>query len=156
MATWQYDLQLIPRSVLVGVFGSVPNQLDSDTFNDTDWWSEHACPDYEAALGSLLKESESWSAGMRNWGDDDGNFISVFLEDSQIAEIGVRFDVRALDPDFVEGVCNFSKQCDCLFFTEDLKLIEPDPSLLLDEIGHSDAFAFVSDPVGFLNRRKSP
>ena len=89
---------------------------------------------------------------MRNWGADDSNYISVFLEDSQIVEIGVRFDVRALDLDFVQGVCKFSRQCDCVFRTEDLKLIEPDPGLLLEAIRGSKAFAFVSDPVEFLKR----
>ncbi len=155
MATWQYYLHLIPRPALIGLFGSVPKYLDSDTFNDTDWWSEYSCSDYEAALGSLLKESGSWSETIGNWGDDDGNFISVILEDGRVAEIGVRLDVRALDPNFVKGLCKFSRQCDCLFFTEDLKLMEPAPRLLLDEIVRSDAFAFVSDPVGFLKKRQA-
>lgn len=154
MATWQYDLQLIPRAKLVELFGEVSPRLDSETYEVTDWWSGQVCAGYDEVLARFLKEGGSWSEEIRNWGDEQGDFISVVYEENQVTEIRVRIDVRELNHEYLRILCDFARRYESLFLTEDLKLIEPDLNLLLRQIAESDAFAFVEDPATFLNSIK--
>ena len=154
MATWQFDLHLIPRAKLIELYGEVPVDLNRATLDRHEWWSGEAY-DYDEALNVFLNESTSWSEQIRNWGDEQGNCVCVILEDNEVAEIYARVDVRSIDRAFLENLSEFSRERDCLFLTENGKLIEPEVDLLLREIVKSNAFAFVSDPIGFLNSIKS-
>lgn len=154
MATWQFDLHLIPRAKLIELYGEVPADLDRDTLDRHEWWTGESVA-YDEALNAFLNESTSWSEHFRNWGDEDGNCVCVILEDNEVAEIYARVDVRSLDRAFLENLSEFSRKRVCLFLTEDGKLIEPNVDLLLSEIAQSNALAFVSDPVGFLEKIKS-
>ena len=156
MATWQYDLHLIPRAKLIELFSTLPNRLDRDTFDQIEWWENEGrtIQDAELRLGTFLRPRSSWTERIKYWGKDDGDCVSVFVEGNRIAEIGVRINIQKLDSDFVENVCKFSKLYQCLLLTEQLRLIEPDRDSLLEEIANSDASAFVLDPTAYLNRQK--
>ena len=152
LATWQFTVHFIPRTKLVLLFGQVPDSLDPETFDSTDWWKEQVCQHYESSVGSFLKERRSWSESIKAWGEEDGDRLNLLFEEGHIVEMEVRIDVRTLNMDFLENVCSFAKRCDCLLFTEELALIEPEVDLLLHEIGRSNASAFVASPIGFLDR----
>lgn len=72
---------------------------------------------------------------------------------TQVTEIFVRVDVRNLNCKFLGIVLRLAAKCDCALLTEDMRLIEPDEGLLLDEIERSPAAQFVEDPARFLERR---
>ena len=153
MATWQYAVHLIPRRKLIQLFSDVPKSVDRETFNSTDWWNpEDRCPDYEAYISLFLKESQPWSKDIRAWGDEQGDYISVMSDSGHVLEVEARIDVRQLNKVFIENLCRFASTCDCLLLTEDSILVEADFNLLLHQIGQSKAYAFVSDPVGFLDK----
>lgn len=156
MATWQFDLHLIPRSKLVELFGTVPTHLDQKSFDELLWWENQGCSidDMELSLGSFLRPRRSRTADIKCWGDEDGDCVSVIVDDHRIAEIAVRINVQTLDPEFIENVCTLSTLYKCVLRTERSKLIEPDRDLLLQEIAHSAAAAFVLDPIQYLKRLK--
>jgi len=153
MATWQFTVHLIPRTSLDLLFpAGIPDSLDREIFDSTEWWKEPLCQDYESEISSFLKEGKSWSESIRAWGEEDSDRLNLLFDNGHIAEVEVRIDVGKLDSRFLEDICTFAKLCDCLLMTEEFALIEPDVELLLDQIGKSNAWKFVSDPAGFLKK----
>lgn len=153
MATWQFTVHLIPRTKLVQLFSEIPDFLDREIFDSINWWDEKDISQhYDSEIGSFLNESQSWSESIKIWGQEDSDHLSVLFDNGRVVEVEVRIDVRALNLVFVENVCSFARLCDCLLLTEGMALVEPEVDLLLHQIGKSNAFSFVSDPVEFLDK----
>jgi hypothetical protein len=153
MATWQFDLHLLPRSKIIERYSKIPAQLSDEEFTTMDWWSGVALPaDYESILGSFLPKYISWNKNASTWGSEDSDLIEIFFENNALVEIWVRIDARKLNISILERVSHFAKLCDCiLFLGESRKLIEPDPLSLNYDIKRSDAYKFVMNPRGFLD-----
>jgi hypothetical protein len=137
---------------VVHLFVEIPNSLDRETFDESDWWEDQLmCKDYQSIISSFLEEGVSWSKSLRLWGDLEKDCVSILMDNHRIVEVEIRIDVRRVNTSYVENICHFAKLCDCMLLTEDLNLIEPDGELLLRQIVHSKASKFVSDPVSFLH-----
>jgi hypothetical protein len=151
MATWQFDLHLIPRSELQKVFGYVPTKLDRETFNAVNWWQTFHLPSqYREMLSGFAQAGTSWCEEIELWGDMEGDRVEVCRDEGEIDTVYIRINAANLNSDFINGVSDFAQACDCLIFTEDKELIEPVPKLLGKAVLQSNAARFVADPHEFL------
>jgi hypothetical protein len=72
-------------------------------------------------------------------------------DDSAIADIFIRVDVRSLSQVFLVNLLELARKNDWLLRTQDERVFRPSLSRLLAAIHKSDAFRFVEDPRAFLD-----
>lgn len=151
MATWQYDLYVIPRARAVELFETVPEHMDRELVDRIDWWQGHHLPDnYKSIINTLLPARESWNENSEAWGEEDGDSLEVIGENEDTAEVFVRINTAEISNAFIEGLINLAQYCRCLLLLmENMKLIEPDLELLLVEIKRSKAMQYVKSPSMF-------
>ena len=75
--------------------------------------------------------------GYRAWGSDNGDRLDVSFSEEELYEILARIDVTQVNSDFVEHVCELARKLDALLMLPDLRVIEPDPDVLLAELRQS-------------------
>jgi hypothetical protein len=147
MATWQFDVYLVPRSKLETVLGEIPERISPAQFDSTTWWDDAALPPgYTQLLSSFLSEQRSWSTELRTWGAEDGNRIDVGYTGTALSDVRVRFDLRHVDIGFVEAVVRLAQKADCWLVTEELEAIPPLTEKLFTEVMNSSARRFTVDP----------
>lgn len=150
MAIWQYTTYPIPREKVIRDFSSLPKTLSREKFDATDWWKDVTLPqNYEKVISSFLSKNSSWDKNTKVWGKEDETEISIFFENHKIVEIMIRLDTRDLSLKLLESICSFLRDCDCLIFTEDLKLIKPEVKTLVEKLKESKAFSFSKNPEEF-------
>lgn len=59
------------------------------------------------------------------------------FSEEELEQILARIDVTQVNSDFVEHVCELARKLDALLMLPDLRLIEPDPDVLLAELRQS-------------------
>lgn len=79
----------------------------------------------------------------------EGDRIEVCKED-KTDTVYIRVNAVNLSTSFISGVSNFAQACDCLIFTENKEIIEPNPELLGKAILQSNAARFITNPREFL------
>lgn len=152
MAIWQFDLHLVPRSRVIGVYSSLPKEIERDVFDSTEWWENYKPPsNFEELITSFLPANTSWIIDTKTWGEEDSHRVDVMYQDEEVSEIYVRIDVRKLHQSFVGNIVNLARDCDCLVLTQDKRLLEPHIDKLTFEIERSSAFQFVENPEVFFN-----
>lgn len=154
MATWQYDIDLIPRAV-VDESPEIVLALMAKSEEDIDsaaWW-KHLDDEqtFIEALSKLLPAAESWCDSIQMWGTYEGDRIEVSRENDRIELVHARIDVGQISEDFIRGIVDIAKRFDLLIFTEETRMIEPDYHGLLRSIKSSNAARFVKDPKRFLS-----
>ena len=152
MALWQFSFHLVPRTVLLHSFGVVPCQITGDEFASLTSWTQVNREELEGRIGQILPINPDQSfIQMRLWGTFEENRIELIDDDNgACAEIYGRFDLRELKQELVIGVLGFAQAYDALLLTSDLNVIEPRLDCVVQAIMESRAFAFVSDPRGFI------
>jgi hypothetical protein len=153
MATWQFDIDLLPRKQLVTMFGAVPTVLSEDLLDAAASWKEQLLPaDWGSRISKFLPEAQSWSPQIRMWGEEDGDRLSVVYDDLGHAEgISVRIDARNPSQQFFEDLVEFANSIDAVFLVmEDFQLVEPGVDALVTRMNKSNACRFVEDPHEFL------
>ena len=129
MATWQFDVNLIPQ--------------DSDELPSVD--------ELAARLSRVLEEAESWASDLRIWGTEDGNRVDLWLGGDSVEEVGVRIDVRDGWSEFCGAVLVLAADLGLALREAGTGAgIESTPRGLRSAIASSDAARFVSDPKLFL------
>jgi hypothetical protein len=152
MATWQFDVHLIPRAELLNIFGFLPAKIDKESFNARNWWHNTKLPNgYREILSSFVPVGSSWCEDIELWGDEEGDRIDVSHDEGRIDAVYVRISAISLNKSFVSCVAQFAQTCDCLILTEDDQLIEPSPDLLGKAVLQSNAARFVANPRKFLD-----
>jgi hypothetical protein len=158
MATWQFDVHLIPRCKLQQVFGFIPHMLDKEAFDATNWWQNVALPTHYRELLSALvpfNASVPFDASscedIELWGDMEGDRVEVCRHEGEIDSVYVRINVTDLNTAFINGISSFAQACDCLIFTEDKRLLEPSADLLDKAVLQSNAARFVANPRASLD-----
>ena len=154
MATWQYDIQLIPKSSLLEVYQNIPSYLTFEDYDKKDWWDGKLLPsDFESRIEECLPIwNRSWSPSSKAWGWEQGDRIEIHYSEKKVDEIYIRIDVRNLNETFLELVVCLAVLADCLIWAvESNRLIKPNLYELLQEIHLSSAYKFVTNPEGFLN-----
>jgi|SRR5689334_1869968 len=150
MASWQFDLYLIPKERLVALVGTYPIAISRELFENTAWWEGGAAPNVlEADLASFLPGTKSWSSDIAVWGEENGNRIDVLYEGDEIIEIFVRIDLRQRDRRFVVDLIRFAKNHETVLLTTNMRVLEPTLNNLIKAMEESDAHLFVNDLKGF-------
>src|SRR3712207_611956 len=110
MATWQFDLHLIPQKKIQDLYGIIPSQIDNNVDEIKESWIGYwPHKNYDNFLNSYLEEVETWSTDIRIWGEEIGNRVDIVLESSQVESIFVRIDVREIDNAFLKVVADFAR-----------------------------------------------
>jgi hypothetical protein len=157
MATWQFDLYIVPREKLVEVAGVTAQRISQQQFEQTEWWEGASLPPhYVQVLTTLLPRAESWSPGVEIWGTEDGNRIDVYRSGGAVQEVRFRIDVRAIDVGVLEAVARFADNAGCALLTEEFEVVPPTLDAMLKEIRNSSAHRFLLDPGAFLEQGDIP
>jgi hypothetical protein len=174
MATWQFNLFLIPRISLLTRYKQIPIKLyidhgiednrlktnleayEIDDALDIAWWTDLNI--HTSDLFPIIEEfaaiGNNWGTeSLKNFGDSDKDDIHVLFnkDTQQIEEVSCRFDLRELNKEFIDKSLLLAQQFNCLLMDNDGILIQPNLSNLFQLIKSSNAFRFVSDPKKFFN-----
>src|SRR5262245_18011256 len=149
MATWQFDIHLIPRCKLIALYDLVPATLEEEIVETVNSWRGFLPQDYGESLARLISPSRSWSNDIQMWGEQDGNRIEVLFEAGQPEEVSIRIDARQSREQFLRELVEFACQIDALLLTENFELIEPTLEGLRTSLESSNARKFVADPHKF-------
>lgn len=156
MATWQFDLYLLPRAALHARCGAVPSTVDEETFGEGDWWLDQSLPiDLPSEVTRLLPESQPWMQDMRTWGTEDGDRVDIYYKDGKIVEALVRLDLRQPSRQFIDGLIALAKRLDAILMTYEGRVLEPTTEQLIESLKSSSAARFVADPIEFLAKLDS-
>lgn len=148
MATWQFDLHLLPAVVISDLYRGIPLAIPRADFDSRKWWPGTAAPtNLGAELNKLLPPLTSWNSSLEQWGDEDGNRIDVLWDNRSIVDIFIRID--SISHVFLVGLLEVTRTHDWLLRTQDGRVLRPFMSKLLSAIPRSDAFRFVEDPRAF-------
>jgi hypothetical protein len=151
MATWQFDVHLLPRAEIITRYRAVPILISKAELDRGDWWKSVSTMEcLESDLSRLLPRLDTWSDQIERWGSEDGNRIEVIREGDTICDVWLRFDVRGSSYAYLSCVVQVARRHDCMLRTEDGKVLRPSVSRLLTEIQGSSAFRFVENPALFL------
>ena len=118
---------------------------------DDLWKGSQLFPDWEAELSSITPRAKWWTESSLLWGEESGNRIEVFIEDGKTSSVCARLDARSVDLELVRRLADFAAKNDCVFYTEDEEVLEPDLTAILDALASSNAARFVADPRKFLD-----
>lgn len=151
MATWQFDLYLVPTCKLMARRAELPTRIGVDELQTADWWEGERLPDdYKAFLDAFMPRRSTWSPAMLGWGIEDGNRIDVVASKDAVEEVYSRVDARALDFAFLEYLVRFAEHINCVFVTEEGEVVSASTSDLVREVESSSAHRFVVDPGTFI------
>ena len=151
MATWQFDLFVIPRNRIQQL--GCAEKLDADCYDQHEWWDSSVSPqDVSERIDMVLKRGSSWSRDILMWGTEDGNRINLCVKENVISELLVRLDLRDISRIVVNEIVRLAADLNCIFCTSDWKLIEPVVGPLVEAIAKSDAARFVAGPAEFLEK----
>jgi hypothetical protein len=134
MASWQFDLHLVPRSAGPG---------DRDP-----WRVRQPARSWRQALDALLPRAASWSEQLSIWGTDDGHRIDVWEYQRRVESIVVRIDAREpierLAP-FCQGLAELAQAQGDVVFRSRGAVVEATGAALSEAICASAAWRFVHD-----------
>ena len=138
MATWQYDLELVPR--------------DAADRGESSWGGR--APDgWRDTLGAVLPPGPTWSDHLLAWGEYEGHRIEASTDHGQLVGLRARLDLRQDDLGGVlTRLAAAARALDACFRTARGERIEPDPKALAEVIQASPATRFVENPSAFLRR----
>lgn len=156
MAIWQWDVWMVPRKEVEKRFDLIPDYLDLDWFESTQWWNTVSECELVAFFSSVLPiYPMPWAEHTRGWGSDNGNRMMLAVEDGKIADVVIRFDLSDFNINFLNSLVNFAEGNDFLFFSlESQKFIESNLADLLKEIKKSRKIVFLQDPEKFFADKK--
>ena len=144
MATWQFDVALIPRDEPLPRRGEEGYECaptpKAKVHIAQAWLQQH--------MGNPWAMMEAFDV----FGDDLGDRVDLLLNDDGSAELSARLDARQPSGQFVAGLCELARLIDCQFFSpETWSLIPPDEAALGEAFARSRASRFVEDPRGFID-----
>ncbi len=153
MATWQFSVNLIPKS------WAIKNDYDSSLFYsdegyDTEvaWVNNQPKPDYINSLSKILPKTKSWSKDLLCWGNEEEHDIQVCYENKIIDGIHIRLDLNQQLDNIITKLIQAAKELDCVLFFPELKTIVEANKINLDKaLQSSRAALFVNDPHRFLD-----
>jgi len=153
MATWQFDLHLIPRASVTMETGHsrlTSLDLDRERIINLESSAISQATLFEFCRG--LSIIQSWSTNIKIWGDFEGDRIDVLIVNDRISEIFVRIDVRNISLVFMSKIVEFARSNRLVLLTSADQILEPSVKLLMNTIKRSSAFRFVLDPRDFLRK----
>jgi hypothetical protein len=151
MATWQYDLYMIPRSGTERVATQASVSSDESGFDVAECWRGTPLPgDIHSRLTHTLGPVDASEEGLQRWGAMDGNRVDICFESGEPSEVLIRIDLRTSCLEFVDAIRRIASDADCVLVKPDGTILEPTKSAMAAAITGSAAAHFVRDPRGFL------
>lgn len=148
MATWQFDFSIIPKKEAL-------KKINQGNISIAPWDGYGISVSSIKELSKEFKQTKSWSDSIKQFGSLDETCIELCFEDKRfkkLKEVSIRLDLRSLTKEKLLKVIAFISDNNAMILTQEEKLIEPEINLITGEIKKSDAYSFVKDPYGFLNR----
>lgn len=152
MATWQYEIMLLPSWTNDQRWTAINESVMPDDFDFASLWERYERKEaLRASLSLLLPPGNSWAPEIQVWGEADGDRICVVSHEDTFNEIIIRFDVRNISYEFIRSVVDVAKKFDLVILTDKMQVLEPNYYGLLNTIKLSGAARFVRDPMAFLD-----
>jgi hypothetical protein len=151
MATWQFDLFVIPRTAATTPSGHLRlTSLELDREKIVNLESFTISDESLRELCEGLAIVEGWK-GVTLWGDPEGNRFDILKVDGR-TEIFFRIDVRNINLIFLSKITTFARANNLVILTSADQILEPSVRFLMKTIERSSAFKFVLDPKDFLKK----
>ena len=155
MATWQFDLEVVPRTVAVKNLLPGDDHVTVEALESAEWWKAVSlAPGFLQRVETLLPWTKPWAAGWQVFGEEDGNRVDVIEENGKVAEVRLRLDARNLEVEFLDELLGIIESSDCALVTPTGRLVEPEIEAIWVELELSPAASFVRDPAEFLARAR--
>ncbi len=157
MASWQFDIDLLPRSKVLELYSAMPESIELEVYENTEWCDGFRLPeDFKEVLDNCLPRNKAWLRDTLEWGTAEGHRVSIGFSRDEVEWITIRIDVGNLNMTLINCLVDFARHSDCLMLlTENLKIIEAIKSNLLKEIETSNAAKFVSNPKAYFDDLKT-
>lgn len=140
MAIWQYQIFIVPNEEINSYFPEEIN-ISYDDLNEINWWKYRQLTINKFdSIRALLPERKSWTDEIILFGDDNSDCVTISLEDTKIFEISARLDLRTDYRQFARILCEFAQENDCIFLTDDLRILIPDFQLVKNDIENYPIF----------------
>ena len=153
MATWQFDVFLIPRASVTMDTGHLRlTSLELDRELLLNLASVDISRDSFFELVEGIPIVKSWDKESKIWGDMEGDRIDVLMINDKMIETFFRIDVRNISLVFLSKIIKFALANGLVLLTSAGQILQPSVKLLMNAIRRSGAFRFVLDPQDFLRK----
>ncbi len=153
MAIWQFTVSLIPRAWDELEGNSAELLYDDDGFNDTSatWRLNQPAIDLSGLISDVLPPTESWTDGIKIWGDQSRNDIQVAYDGTVVESVTARIDTREDTSRICSGIIELARALDCVLFLPSARtIIMADLNSLTDALYKSRAARFSAAPRDFI------
>lgn len=155
VAIWQFVVGLIPLA-WAELEGNGPEMLyDDEGFNDmsTAWKQNQPKADLITLISQIFPAAESWSDGIRIWGDQATSDIQVSYDRNAIESVMARIDARGNTLHVCSKIVELACALDCCFFLPAARsIVMADVSALNSAIENSRAARFSRAPREFIEK----
>jgi len=154
MATYQFVLELIPKTWAENKSKNEEMLFDDEFYDLTEAWKNHRLIIDTDLFSQILPKGTSWRESLQIWGDEEKSDIQLSINENNIESIKIRLNLRDNVEDLKLKVLALANRLGCYLFSPQLrKIIPPDIASLNIAISSSSAARFVVDPVKFLNEK---
>lgn len=147
MATWQFDLLLVPASAWETRRITPASALSDGT---AEMWAKHDPDSMLSSLHILGPSVPCWSSSTTCWGAEEGTCLQLSLDGTLIDEVKMRIDMREPDVALLTTVLRLALDMNLVLITEDGDVLPPDLGEVLAAGERSSAGSFVRDPRAYL------
>ncbi|RYZ59756.1 MAG: hypothetical protein EOP07_02995 [Proteobacteria bacterium] len=145
MASWQYNLIILPRTKLEEADGQIPKRIDQNKINSSEGF-----PSFSSAVELLDNEMQRSLKEKGNvWGDKDSFCVSLYFNKNQdeLESISLRFDLNKSLSQQIRIVLDLLRATDGVLVDEfSFQTILSSEDAVRWAIMRSDAAKFVTDP----------
>jgi hypothetical protein len=150
MATWQFNLRVIPRTDLERHIGTTPVRVGFEDLDNLNAAFPVSLEWISGRIGDLLPPTQSWSPDLVQFGAEEGTRADVWVDHDRIDSILVRIDARELNSAFLIRLADLGREGDFIFVSETGEVLPPNARRFFNALAKSNAARFVDDPEGFL------
>ena len=152
MAIWQFAMLAVPAQRIRSRFGDYSLLTAEDLLDEDSLHGVTETVELQTALSRILPAAPSWSPVVRKWGDIEGDDVTLVFEEEVLQEVAIRIDVRTSPERLIDEIASLGQDQDWLFISDSGRVLPPTMDALRQEIAHSEAARFVSDPEAFLDQ----
>jgi len=153
MAIWQFTVDLIPRTWVELERGDPELLYDDEGFHDTSatWQMNQPRVELTGLISQILPPTESWSDGIKIWGDQTRNDIQVGYVGTIVESVSARIDTRGDTSRICSEIVELARALDCVLFLPSARtIIMADIKPLTEALYKSRAARFSAAPRDFI------
>lgn len=150
MATWQYELRLLPKESLQKYYGSIPRALPVIKKPDEkiEWWKgiNVDIQDIEARISKVIPidknidpiDAISW----KGYEERQDNDVWIDYSEKELISFIVRIDYRDPNMKFLKEILQLAKDINAIFVNKSYNTFEPNIKALIQEMSICDSALF--------------